>query len=265
MNTTRFFSWALATTMGVAATAWGQGMFAQRPLDPGQQLGKIFGKNTAFSATAHTTIKTASGKEMPAMEFSYAMLDGKVRTEMDLMKMHGGNMSPDAMGQMKQMGMDRTVHIFLPDKQVAYMIYPSMKAYCEMNTAQTTGQKEGKEPKVERTEIGKETIDGHPCVKSKVVVTDENGKKFESLVWQATDLKDFPIQTQVTTEDGSVITTKFQDINQSKPSASLFEPPADFKRYGSMQELMMGNMQHMMPQGMPPHGGMGMPPHGGDE
>jgi hypothetical protein len=263
MHSTRIFGAAFLTMVGLASTAFAQGMFASRPRDPGEQLGKVFGKNTAFSATAHTTIKTAGGSELPAMEFSYAMLDGKVRTEMDLMKMHGSSMPPEATGQMKQIGMDRTVHIFLPEKKTAYMIYPSMKAYTEMNTAQVTGQKDGHEPKIEKTDLGKETVDGHPCLKSKVVVTDEDGRKLESLVWQAADLKDFPIQTQITSEEGAVITTKFQDINQNKPSASLFEPPVEFKRYASMQELMMGNMQHMVPPGMPPHGGM--PPQGGGE
>lgn len=257
MKTKQFFSLATVAVLGVASTTFGQGMFGARTKDPGEQLGKIFGKNTAFTANAHVTMKAPSGKEMPAMEFQYAMLDGKVRTEMDMTKMHSANMPPDAMASMKQMGMDRTVHIFLPDKKIAYMIYPSMKAYCEMNPAQTTGQKEGKEPKIETTDLGKETIDGHPCVKSKVVVTSEDGHKFESLVWKATDLKDFPIQTQMTTEDGTTVTTKFADINQSKPSASMFEPPSDFKRYASVQELMMSNMQRMMPPG-------GMPPRGGD-
>ena len=260
MKTIRYFGLVLITA-GLSTAAFAQGMFAQRARDPGEMLGKVFGKNTAFSATAHTTIKTASGKELQAMEFSYAMLDGNVRTEMDLMKMHSANMPPDAAAQMKQMGMDRTVHIFLPDKQVAYMIYPSMKAYCEMNTAQMTGQKDTKAPKVQETELGNDTVDGHPCVKSKIVMTDDDGHKFETLVWKATDLKDFPIQSQINSEDGTVITTTFQNINQSKPAASLFEPPSDFKHYASMQELMMSNMQHMMP----PRGGMEMPPHGGNE
>jgi len=268
MKTIRVLGLVLVTT-SLATAVMAQGMMAQRPRDPGEQLAKIFGKNTAFSATAHTTIKTAQGKEAQTMEYSYAMLDGKVRTEMDLMKMHGANMGPDAMAQMKQMGMDRTVHIFVPDKKLAYMIYPSLNAYCEMNTAQMTGQKEGKEPKIEETELGKDTVDGHPCVKSKIVVTDDSGRKSESLVWKATDLQGFPLQTQATTEDGSVMTTTFKDINQTKPAASLFEPPADFKRYANMQEMMMANMQRMMPPGMSPHGAMpphgGMPPQGGGE
>ena len=263
MKTTQFLSVALAAAVvGVATTAVGQGM-GRGPRDPGEQLAKLFGRNKAFSADANVSVKDPSGKEMPAMEFSYAMLDGKVRTDMDMAKIHGGGMTPQAIMQMRSMGMDRIVHIFLPEKKVAYMIYPGMKAYCQMDTSKLTAQKEAKEPKIEKTELGKETVDGHPCVKSKVVITQDDGKKFESLQWQATDLKDFPVKSEMTSEDGTVVTTLFKNINQSKPDASLFDPPADFKRYDTIQELMMGNMQHMMPPGaMSPHGGM---PEGGSQ
>lgn len=265
MKTTHFLSVALAAVVGVATSAVGQGMTgARQPRDPGEQLAKLFGKNTAFSADASMVVKDRNGKEQPAMGYSYAMLDGKVRTDMDMGKLHGASMPPESVAQMKQMGMDRIVHIFLPDKKIAYMIYPGMKAYCQTDTSQVAARKEGKEPKVERTELGKETVEGHPCVKSKIVITQEDGKKSESLQWQATDLKEFPIKSEMTTDDGMVITTLFKNINQNKPDASLFEPPTDYKRYDSMQELMMGNMQRMMPPGaMSPHGGM--PPHGGGD
>ena len=57
--------------------------------------------------------------------------------------------------------------------------------------------------KVEMTEIGKETVDGHPCVKNKVVVTDKENKKHESTVWNATDLKNFPIKIQTQEQGGN--------------------------------------------------------------
>ena len=258
MKTTQFFRVALAAVVvGVAPMAMGQGTMGRGPADPGEQLARLFGKNTAFSADATVILKDPSGKEMPAMDFSYAMLDGKVRTDMDMAKVHGGGMSAQAYMQMRSMGMDHISHIFLPEKKVAYMIYPGMKAYCQMDTSKVSGQKDGKEPKIEKTELGKETVDGHPCVKSKVVITQDDGKKLESLQWQATDLKDFPVKSEMTTDDGMVSTTLCKNISQSKPSASLFEPPSDFKRYNSMQELMMANMQRMMPPGMPaPHGAM---------
>ena len=267
MKTKRFL--VLMTLVACAAgTTFGQGMFGggrPRSKDLGAQMAKFFGKNTAFSAKAQITMTSSSGNSMPAMEFQYDVLDGKVRTEMDMTKMRGGNLPPEAVAQMKQMGMDRTIHIFLPEKKVSYLIYPSMQAYCEMDANQMTDQKQGKDYKLQETELGKDTIDGHPCLKSKIVATDEEGHKSEALVWKATDLKGFPIQWQTTSEDGSTMTMKFTDINQSKPSSSLFEPPSDYKRYASMQELMMSNMQRMMPSGaMPPHGA-GTPPRSGDE
>ena len=34
--------------------------------------------------------------------------------------------------------------------------------------------------------MGMKTLDGHPCVKNKVVVTDKEGIKHEWMVWNAT-------------------------------------------------------------------------------
>ena len=253
MKTTRTLSLTLALVIGGTAVTFAQGMFGQQPRDSGAQMAKIFGKNISFSATVHMTTTQTGGRELPAMDMAYAVLDGKIRTEMDMTKMHGGPMRPEGIAQMKQMGMDRTVHIVLPEKKLMYMIYPGLKAYCEMSTAQKSGgTTAGKEPKIERTDLGKETLDGHPCVKSKVTVTDENGRTFVSLIWQATDLNNLPVQTQMQPDDKTTVTMQFKDINASKPAAALFEPPADYKRYGSMQEMMMNSMAPMMPRRGPP-------------
>ncbi len=217
-------------------------MFGGPGRGPGAGLAEIFGKDKSFSAIAHTTVKGSDGNETQ-MEMSYAVLEGKVRMEMDMTKMQGGRMPPQAVAQMRAMGMDKTVTIVLPEKHTGYLVYPGLKAYCELPMgAGSSATVSDKPPKVDRTEIGKETIDGHPCVKYKVVVTPENGVPMNMLVWQATDLNNYPIQIQVEAENGMVATTRFQNINQSKPAASLFEPPSDYKRYGSVQELMMSKM-----------------------
>ena len=164
---------------------------------------------------------------------------------------------------MKQMGMDRTVSIYRSDKKLMYLVYPGLKAYCEITPAemQPPGKPEPKEPTVESTVIGKDTVDGHPCVKNKVTITTDDGKQHEMIVWKASDLKDFPIQTEMQS-GGATITTHLRDIKLSAPDASLFDPPSDFKAYSSMQEMMMANMQRMMPpSGMPPGGAV--PPQGG--
>ena len=37
-------------------------------------------------------------------------------------------------------------------------------------------------------------MSGHPCVENKVVVTDAKGATNEFTVWNATDLKNFPVK-----------------------------------------------------------------------
>jgi hypothetical protein len=224
----------------------------------GAQMAKIFGQNQAFTATAEVTIADKSRPEPMQMESAYAVLKGNVRTEMDMTSMKGLTMPPQAIAQMKQMGMDRTVSIYRSDKKLLYLVYPGLKAYCEINPAamQPTDKAEQKEPKIESTPIGKDTVDGHPCVKNKVTFTTDDGKQHEMIVWNASDMHDFPIQTEMQS-GGATITTHFRDIKMSAPDASLFDPPGDYKAYGSMQEMMMANMQRMMPPGgaAPPQGG----------
>jgi hypothetical protein len=258
MRTIRIASLVTLALCGLGAVGFAQGMLGGPRRDPGAVLAEIFGKDKSFSAVARTTVKGTDGNEMQ-METSYAVLEGKIRTETDMAKMQGGRIPPQALAQMQAMGMDKTVTIVLPEKRTGYLVYPGLKAYCELPMrAGSSSTETNKPPKVERTEVGKETIDGHPCVKYKVVVTPENGPSVNTLVWQATDLKDYPIQTEVDAGGGTVITTLFQNINQHKPAASLFEPPSDYKHYSSPQELMMNSMGGM-PGGMP-RGRSSMPP-----
>jgi len=75
--------------------------------------------------------------------------------------------------------------------------------------------------------------------------TDKEGKTAEAIVWEATDLKNFPIQYQ-TVENEQTTTTTFSDIKMDKPDASLFDLPEGYKKYGNMQEMIMGNMQRLL-------------------
>jgi len=112
--------------------------------------------------------------------------------------------------------------------------------------------------KVETAELGKETVDSHPCVKNKVTVTDKDGNKHESTVWNATDLKDFPVKIQ-TTEGSANTTMLFKNVSLAKPAASLFETPSDYTKYDNMQAMMQQQIMKRMGGGGLP-GGIGRPP-----
>ena len=209
------------------------------PPDPCTALAKFLGKDAEFTALAKVVIIGKKAKDNQTMEMRFAVSGRKMRNEMDMTKM--GNVSAGDLEGMKQMGMDQMVILALPEKPATYMVFPKLESYCNM-PASNKGNGEGK---LEKTELGADTVEKHPCTKSKLTFTDKDGQTAEATVWEATDLKNFPIQYQ-TVEDRGTTTTTFSDIKMGKPDASLFTLPENYKKYGNMQEMMMGNMQRLL-------------------
>lgn len=76
-----------------------------------------------------------------------------------------------------------------------------------------------------------ETIDGHPCkVETLSLEPKEGGAGFEMKVWQADDLKGFPIRIDWHNMSTSYTSTfTFTEVNLEPPSPKLFERPANCK------------------------------------
>jgi len=216
----------------------------------GNGIEKLFGDNQTFSATLEMQMNNSRNPMTMSGKMSFDK--GNSRTEMDMADMKGGGLSPDAMTQMKSMGLDRMVTISQSNKKVVYVIYPNAQAYTEMTSPDSAAAATNADSKVEITELGKETVAGHPCVKNKAVVTDKQGEKHEFIVWNATDLKNFPVKIEMN-EQGSAITTSYSDISFAKPAASLFTPPTGYTKYDNVQEMMQAVMMKKM-------GGMGLTP-----
>ena len=207
-------------------------------------MAKLFGQNTAFSSTVDVQITTPQGQTM-SMPGNLAFDSGNSRFEISLSDAKGTQMQPGTAEHMKAMGMDTTIMITRPDKQTSYLVYPGLSAYVESPIQDPDAAKPNSAFKMDSTELGKETIDGHPCVKSKVVVTDDAGKTHESTVWNATDLKNFPVKIE-STEQAHTMTMLFKNIKTSKPEAALFEPPTDDKKYDNLSALMQAEMMKKM-------------------
>jgi hypothetical protein len=216
----------------------------------GNGVDKLFGDNQTFSATME--IQMNNGIPI-AMSGKIAFDRGNSRFETDMSAMHGGNVPPEAVAQMKSMGLDQMVTISQSDNKVVYMIYPNAQAYTEITPAASNSSATNSDASVQTTELGRETVDGHPCVKNKTIITDQQGQKHEFTVWNASDLKNFPIKVQMN-EQSKGMTTFYKNISFAKPDASLFTPPTGYTKYDSMQQMMQAVMMKKM------GGGMGMPP-----
>jgi hypothetical protein len=229
------------------------GLLGRMPHAPllGGSTVRLFGENAAFSATIETQINGASADQTIKMSGKMFLDHGSFRFEVDLSQVTSAKMPPGTAAQMKAMGMDKMIAITRSDKKTSYQIYPGLQAYVENPLPEADTTKADADYKYETTELGHETVDGHPCVKNKAVVTDPQGNKSESTIWNATDLKKFPVKIEQL-HDGGVTTLLFKDVNFAKPEATLFDPPSGLAKYDNVQTLIQ---QQMMKRS----GGFGTP------
>jgi hypothetical protein len=79
--------------------------------------------------------------------------------------------------------------------------------------------------KVQRTELGTDTVEGHPAKIEQITVESSNGKTVTMKAWEATDLHGFPVRIEMPTPQGTM-RMEYKDISLSPPPASLFAAPA---------------------------------------
>jgi hypothetical protein len=212
-------------------------------------MAKMFGTHKTFSADLEVHAKGRNNDDI-AMPGTFCFDSGKSRFEMDMSKAKGAALPPEALEQMKSMGMDRMIAISRPDKKLHYLIYPGLNCYAEVTPPNNGAGLSPDDFTLATTELGKETVDGHPCVKNKVVATNKDGAKSESTVWNATDLDKFPVKIE-STESGRKSVMLFKNISFKKPAASQFEAPAGLTKYTDAQTMMQTEIMKKMGGGMP--------------
>jgi hypothetical protein len=208
-------------------------------------MAKLFGDVKAFSADVEIHAKPANHAESVMFARMY-LGNGRSRMELNFADCKSGDINPQAMAQMKQMGMDRIVNIAQMDRKMLLLVYPGLGSYTEMPTQE--GANSPDECNAEITKVGEETIDSHPCIKNKVVVTVPDGKKYESAIWCAKDMHGFPIRIQ-TTSEGSTFVMLYKNISFSTPDKSLFDAPAGYTRYANIQTMMQTEMMKRVQAG----------------
>jgi hypothetical protein len=244
----RLLSLTLSATLLLGITAHAQ--FGGRgPSGPdfSGAMSKLFGENKFFSSDVEVDAKGGPTGDM-SMPGKISYLDGKSRFELNMADLKSASLPPEAIDQMKQMGMDKLTTISLPEDKVVYMIYPSLQAYAEMPVSKADAAKSGADDEVSLTEVGREEVDGHQCVKNKATVKNKEGKTSEFTVWNATELKNFPVKIE-TTQDGMDITMLFKNVKFDKPAASQFAAPEGMTKYTSVMSLMQQEMMKRMNPG----------------
>ncbi len=175
-----------------------------------------------------------------------------------------------AKSRIENPGMKDVVTISLGDVKKTIMMNKATKTFFEQPMQERENAPNAYDPEmvIEKKKVGSDTIDGHPCIKYEAVFYRKSKpeEKYNATLWEAQDLKDFNIQTEMTLPpnpkypgSGGKMVMKFKDIKLGAAKASLFEVPGDYTKVNSMQEVMgLGGMENMvemmkkMPKGQKP-------------
>lgn len=212
-------------------------------------LSKLLGKLPAFTAKSTVRVLDKKQTETTSVVMDLAMLDRKIRLTIDATKIKNKSLPPGAIDALKQTGLDQIAVLIRPDRQSLHFIYTGLEAYL----TQPMDKQElasAEKSTIKTQTLGKETFDGHPCVKNKITITSGDGSVQELTVWNATGLQNFPIQ-MLTRQDGETVITRYTDVKFAKLDAKQFEPPAGFDEYKSLTSFMAGMTKKLLTGGLP--------------
>jgi hypothetical protein len=228
----------------VAVTTQAQ-FYPPMTFDP--SLAKFFEEGIAFSANMEV-ITTLPNTKWPVR---VALLKGMTRIDMDITQMEDRTSPAEAeawkhyVGNMKKAGSAESVSIFNPSRKSLFIVLPRLNAYLQKPIEEKQLDELKKRPKYEKTELGKETIDGHPCVKYKVSFNKDvmdvwrTWESSAAILWCASDLKGCPIRIEVFDSTGNTNSTLvLKDVVLKAPESRLFEPPKGFKKCADEKALM---------------------------
>jgi hypothetical protein len=217
--------------------------FAQLPGSDGSPgvstvMLKLFGNVTNFTARADVQVIDKANTEQLRTPMLFARLDSKLRVEIDMTQMRGKELAAASVAGLKQLGLDRVVSLLRVDRKALFIVYPNAQSYVAMPLPKEESEASIRNLKITKNALAQETVDGHPCVKNNVIIKDGTNLVLTATTWNATDLRDFPIQIATKENDNTSI-MRFQQIQFVRPEPKQFDPPANFKQYHDPQTLVI--------------------------
>lgn len=80
-------------------------------------------------------------------------------------------------------------------------------------------------------------IEGHTCVRETITVHSGDGTAAAFSVWRAEDLHHWPLRI-ISADGTNAASLELTQVHPDTPRLELFQPPADFTRYDSVEAMM---------------------------
>ena len=187
----------------------------------------------SFTAKGDFHVYDSSMKETSSMPLELSMLDHKTRFEVNVAQMRSSHMPAEAANLLRKLG--TSIAIVRPDLKETITIYPVLKAYFESPMDKVDEAEFLRQFNIQKTRLGEEAINKHPCEKTQVVLTDDKGQRQQALAWTASDLNNFPVQFQMQADQGQIVLIRFQSVNLTAPSPKVFDAPSGYTKCDNAQ------------------------------
>jgi len=200
-------------------------------------LSEVFSDSRAFSAQA--ILQLPGDQPNQGIPLGFATLNGKLRWYLNLDQASSSRLDPALSAWLREASLNQVLFILRPETN-ALVAVPGLKQWFEFAPPKSPEIQAKAQEKVgflQKTEVGRETVDGHPCVKYRLDLPKERGAGEQAFVWQATDLKNLPIKFQ-TALNGETFTLLFRQIKDTPPDAKHFEPPAGYAKVSGPEALL---------------------------
>jgi hypothetical protein len=219
--------WGAGDVTGAVLTAMPAMVMPEIQMPPPPAIGHMnYGDRDFKAVMISSTFDKTQGREF-SFEMPIAKAGEKFRMEMDYTKMSGAQGMPPAMSSV--------VMIHRGDEKRTYSLYTNKKKYM---VSDETDEGYYAEPEVAKTFVADETIDGHPTKKYRITITYQGQEKQEGFIWNATDLDDMTIRSEI--DNATVkMTSTLTGIVMGTPPADLFNVPGDYTETSNFLEIVM--------------------------
>lgn len=217
-------------------------------------LSEFLSDSRSFVARLEVQLPTEPGEKPLTLPFAIAMDQGQMRLDLRLAEVSPDLLPAEFLTPLKQAGWDRLLLLYHPQAPARFVV-PAEKTYVEFpkstnGPAKLENDAMLKLGRMEKKLLNIESIDGHPCRKYRLI-SKEGNQVEEAYVWEATDLNALPIKLSVKTA-GQVYTFQLRQVRMGRPDPRSFNIPADYRKSGSVQELVAGVMLKSLGAGKSP-------------
>jgi len=200
-------------------------------------LARLFVDFPGFSARAYVRVQEKNDEKSLQVPLDFQFLEGNMRAEIDMTQVRSKELPRDFLSNLKQIGMDRIITLMQSERRETAVIYPGLQAVVRLPSATPTNGVARPPPPLKKKRLSTETVDGHSCEKYRVTLADSSGESQEALVWEAKDLKNFPVQIQMKRGTTSVWVL-YREIKMERPDPQVFEIPKGSREFDNVQKVM---------------------------